>query len=94
MSSHSRTLGSQMAAATPFVLSELDRGILLFLSKCWNTGVSYQDQLRDRSQSHLSHFLLVINVHILVRVSIAVMKHHDQKQVREERVHLAYTSTL
>ena len=29
-----------------------------------------------------------------LRVSIAAMKHHDQKQVGEERVHLAYTSTL
>jgi hypothetical protein len=29
---------------------------------------------------------------ILVRVSIAVMKHHSQKQLGEGRVHLAYTS--
>ena len=28
---------------------------------------------------------------VSVRVSIAVMKHHDQKQVGEERVYLAYT---
>jgi hypothetical protein len=30
---------------------------------------------------------------ILVRVTIAMMEHHDQKQVVEERVCLAYTST-
>ena len=30
---------------------------------------------------------------VLVRVSIAVMKHHDPKQVGEERAYLAYTST-
>jgi hypothetical protein len=28
-----------------------------------------------------------------VRVTVVVMKHHDQKQLREERVYLAYTST-
>ena len=32
--------------------------------------------------------------HVLVRVAIVVMKHHDQQQVREERVCAAYTSTL
>lgn len=30
---------------------------------------------------------------VLVRVSIAMMKHHDQKQIGEEMVYLAYTST-
>jgi hypothetical protein len=30
---------------------------------------------------------------VLVRVTSAVIKHHDQKQVWEERVHLAHTST-
>lgn len=30
----------------------------------------------------------------LVKVSIAVMKHHDKKQVAEERVYLTYTYTL
>lgn len=29
---------------------------------------------------------------VLVKVTVAVMKHHDQKQVGEDRVHLAYTS--
>jgi len=28
------------------------------------------------------------------RVSLAARKHHDQKQVGEERVYLDYTSTL
>jgi hypothetical protein len=32
-------------------------------------------------------------VFVLVRVTIAVMKYCDQKQVGEERVYLAYTST-
>jgi hypothetical protein len=31
---------------------------------------------------------------VLVRVTIAMMKHHDQKQLGEEKVYLAYTSTL
>ena len=30
---------------------------------------------------------------ILVKVTLAVTKHHGQKQLREERVYLAYTST-
>ena len=30
---------------------------------------------------------------VLVKVSIAVKRHHNQKQVVEERVSLAYTST-
>ena len=30
---------------------------------------------------------------VLVKVSIASMKHNDQKQVGEERVNLAYAST-
>ena len=30
---------------------------------------------------------------VLVRVPVAVMKHHDQKQTGEARVYLAYTST-
>ena len=30
----------------------------------------------------------------LVRISVAAMNHHDQKQVGEEGVYLAYTSTL
>jgi hypothetical protein len=29
---------------------------------------------------------------VLVRVTIAVMKHHDQKQIGEERVYVAYAS--
>jgi hypothetical protein len=35
-----------------------------------------------------------VNPAALVGVSIAVMKHHDQKQAGEKRVHLAYTSIL
>jgi hypothetical protein len=31
---------------------------------------------------------------VLVRVPIAVMKHHDQKQVREKSIHLAYSTTF
>ena len=31
---------------------------------------------------------------VLVRVSIAMMKHYGPKQAGEERVYLAYTSTL
>jgi hypothetical protein len=31
---------------------------------------------------------------VLVKVFIAVTKHHDQKQVGEERVNSAHTSTL
>jgi hypothetical protein len=30
---------------------------------------------------------------VLVRVTIAVMKHHDQKQLGEERVNSAHSST-
>jgi hypothetical protein len=30
---------------------------------------------------------------ILVRVIVAMMKNHDQKEIGEERVYLAYTST-
>ena len=30
---------------------------------------------------------------VLVRVTVAVMKHHDQKQVGEKRVYLTYIST-
>jgi hypothetical protein len=33
-------------------------------------------------------------VHATIRVSITVMKPHDQKQVEEERVYSAYTSAL
>ena len=30
---------------------------------------------------------------VLLVVTTAVMKHHDQKQLREERIYLAYSST-
>jgi hypothetical protein len=30
---------------------------------------------------------------VLIRVASAMIKHHDQKQLGEERVYLAYTST-
>lgn len=30
---------------------------------------------------------------MILRVSVAVVKHHHQKQVREEKGYLAYTST-
>ena len=32
------------------------------------------------------------NLIVLVRVTIAMMKHHDQKQDGEESIYLAYTS--
>jgi hypothetical protein len=32
-------------------------------------------------------------ISVLVRVTIAVMKHHDQNQVGEEKVYSIYTST-
>jgi hypothetical protein len=38
----------------------------------------------------MSIYLMHVCRCVLVRVSIAAMKHHDQKQVREERVYLAY----
>ena len=31
---------------------------------------------------------------VLVRVTIAVIKHHDQKQLGEQSVYIAYISTL
>jgi hypothetical protein len=34
----------------------------------------------------------VENIFVLVRGAFAVMKHHDQKQLGEGRVYLAYTS--
>jgi hypothetical protein len=33
-------------------------------------------------------------VGVLVRDTVAALKHHDQKQAGERRVYLAYTSTL
>lgn len=33
------------------------------------------------------------NNSVLVRATIFVMKHYDQKQLQEERIHLAYTSS-
>ena len=36
---------------------------------------------------------LVPSFHMVVVVTIAVMKHHDEKQLGEERVNLTYTST-
>jgi hypothetical protein len=35
-----------------------------------------------------------VNITILLRVSIAAMKHHDQKQAGKKRVYFAYTSML
>jgi hypothetical protein len=32
-------------------------------------------------------------VHVLVRVTIAGIKYHDQKQLEEEKFYLAYSST-
>ena len=40
----------------------------------------------------LSHYNKMHEMGVLVRVSNTVMKHHDQKQLREERVSLAYVS--
>ena len=31
---------------------------------------------------------------VLVRITVAVLEHHDEKQIGEERVYLGYTSTL
>lgn len=31
---------------------------------------------------------------VLVRLTLAVMRHRDQNQIEEERVYLAYTSTV
>jgi hypothetical protein len=31
---------------------------------------------------------------VFVRVTVVMMKHHDQKHIVEERVHLPYTYTL
>ena len=40
-------------------------------------------------------FQVAVYMTVLVRVSLAAMRHHDtKKQVEEERVYLAYTSTL
>lgn len=33
-----------------------------------------------------------VHTHVPIRVTTAVMKHHDQEQVGEERVNSAYTS--
>ena len=35
----------------------------------------------------------MIHTSILVRVTIVVMKHHDQTQAEEERIYLTYTFT-
>ena len=42
----------------------------------------------------LTHIHAYIKNSVLVRVVIAVVKHHDQNQVREERVYLACMSIL
>lgn len=49
---------------------------------CIILGTHARTSIRDRS----------LRVYVLVRVSIAVMKHHDQKQLRKERIYVAYTS--
>lgn len=35
-----------------------------------------------------------INLPVFVRVNITVMKHHDQKQIKEERVYLTYNLSV
>lgn len=37
--------------------------------------------------------VMIVLLCVLVTVTIAVLKHHDQKQVGKERVYLIYTST-
>jgi len=40
------------------------------------------------------HYLRILQKLCLDRVTITAMKHHGQKQTGEERVYLAYTSSL
>jgi hypothetical protein len=35
-----------------------------------------------------------MNIYVLVGVTIAVMKHDDQRQAGEKRIYLAHASTL
>lgn len=42
---------------------------------------------------NISHVLSCLHA-VLVRVTMAVMEHHDQKQLREERVDLAFISQV
>lgn len=46
------------------------------------------------SKSNLKIKAMSYFIPVLIRVSIAAMKHHDQKQVGEERAYSVYVSTL
>ena len=76
---------------------------------CFHPGwlISYHPQIPNQTFVGLSLALTMANScfssslnfkvalgTVLVRVFIAVMEHHDQKQAGEERVYSAYTSTL
>jgi hypothetical protein len=58
---------------------------------CHVTDFSWSDHTHTHTHTHLFNPKREART-ILVRVFIAVMKHHDQKQVGEERVYLAYAS--
>ena len=45
-------------------------------------------------KKYTEHVYVILNmVTVLGRVTIAMVKHHDQKQLGEERVYLTYTFT-
>jgi hypothetical protein len=47
----------------------------------------------SRESSQVSIHLRPTRMSVLVKVTMAAMKHHDQKQVGEQRVYSVYTST-
>ena len=56
-------------------------------------AVIHSSVIEGTSYGHIS-ILTRKQARILFQVSIAAMKHHDPKQVKEKRVYLTYTFTF